>query len=194
MGPHDDPEEELRRKFEEIEKEASRVPASETPIAPTDEDLRVRSYTAPIEGMLDPIDPAHHSGPDPEEERLRQFDERLAAAAARQQEEAQGIHDEFEDRLKEFDGKYGPTLDARKGQKEQEQRQRRAEGNASKGLGLGLSLAYTIIGLPLVGIGIGWLLDNRFHTNIWKGILATIGACVGVGLTVLLMNRANDEG
>ena len=193
MGPREDPEEELRRKFEEIEKEASQISYPEVPIAPTDEDLRVRSYSSPIEGMLDPINPAHHSGPDPEEERLRQLDERLAAAAARQKEEASGIHSEFEEQLREFDGKFGPTLDARKSRQEEAARKQKSERSASKGLGLGLAIAYTILGLPLVGIGIGWLLDNRFQTNIWKGILATIGACLGVGFTVMLMNRANDQ-
>jgi F0F1-type ATP synthase assembly protein I len=60
----------------------------------------------------------------------------------------------------------------------------------SRGMGLGLSAAYAIIGLPLVGAGLGWLLDRAVGTTFFI-IVGVVGGLVG-GMfhAVQLSNRA----
>lgn len=196
IGPDDDPEAELRKAFEEAERElASQGHHLEEPVSPLDEDLKLHASASPVEGFLndDEGQPKEPHALDPEEEQIRILEERLRAATAKHQGRKGSIDEEFAGRMDEFDDRYGPTLEKRKAQKEDEARRAKSEASASKGLGLGLSIAYTILGLPLVGIGIGWFLDKELHTNVWKGILATIGACAGVAFTVMMMNRLENK-
>jgi ATP synthase protein I len=62
-----------------------------------------------------------------------------------------------------------------------------AEG--AKGMGIGLSAAYAIIGLPLVGAGLGWLLDRWLNTSVFIPILAVLGLVGGMVNAVQLSNR-----
>lgn len=52
------------------------------------------------------------------------------------------------------------------------------EGGRS--LGRGLQVAYAIIGVPIVGYGIGWLIDKQVGGVLWQGLLTIIGATIAV--------------
>lgn len=71
-----------------------------------------------------------------------------------------------------------------------EREQRQSNVSTSRGLGIGLSIAYTIIGLPMIGLAVGWYLDNRYHANAWKAILVMAGAVIAIVYAVLQLNRS----
>ena len=59
-------------------------------------------------------------------------------------------------------------------------------------LGIGLSIAYAILGLPLVGAGIGWLIDRATGVQgVWVGPLVLVGAAAGVAMAVVLLGKSN---
>lgn len=61
-----------------------------------------------------------------------------------------------------------------------------AEGG--KNLGKGLRLAYAIIGLPLVGFGIGWLIDRQIGGTTWQGLMTVAGAAFAIFYAVRSAN------
>ena len=67
------------------------------------------------------------------------------------------------------------------------------DAKASKGLGIGLSIAYTLLGLPMVGLGVGFLLDRLLGTTAWKGIGTVAGAVGGIAFAVMILNRENSR-
>ncbi len=69
-----------------------------------------------------------------------------------------------------------------------------SDQSSARGLGLGLAMAYMIIGLPMAGVAIGWVIDNQLHTTIWKGILAVVGLAIGLAMTIQYQNRTNGKG
>lgn len=195
-----DPGEELKDLFDRIEKEEGR-PNPAVPQPPSNDEIRAGLTSSPIESHLndDAFGPEESIVSEidrplsPEEERLLKLEREIDEAKARHEAETQDIHDEFTDRARRLNERLGAVKQEHEGRKAKEEVRAKSDASASKGLGVGLSIAYTIIGLPLVGIGIGWLLDQQLHTNVWKGILATIGACAGIAITVMLMNRANEN-
>ena len=52
-----------------------------------------------------------------------------------------------------------------------------------KGTATGLQLAYALLGMPLAGLAIGYLLDGADGTT-WKGILSLAGAVIGIGYVI----------
>ena len=62
-----------------------------------------------------------------------------------------------------------------------------------RGLGFGMQVAYTIIGLPLAGAAIGWLVDRSTGAHFWVGICVLIGAALGVFAAIVLLNKENQR-
>ena len=62
---------------------------------------------------------------------------------------------------------------------------------ASKGLGVGLASAYTMIGLPLVGAILGFLL-NKAVPGPWVPLGVVVGFVAGVAFALFLGNREKD--
>jgi len=67
------------------------------------------------------------------------------------------------------------------------------EGRSNRGLGFGLTIAYTIVGVPMVGAGIGYLVDRAQGTTVWIGYGTFIGAVLGIVAALFMLNRANNE-
>jgi F0F1-type ATP synthase assembly protein I len=63
---------------------------------------------------------------------------------------------------------------------------------ASRGLGIGLAMAYTMIGLPLLGIVIGYLI-NQVSPGPWIAIGVVAGFIAGVVFALFLGNREKDS-
>lgn len=59
-----------------------------------------------------------------------------------------------------------------------------------RNLGVGLTIAYAILGAPLVGFGIGFLIDQATKGVFWRGALGLLGCCLGVGYAVIVANRS----
>jgi F0F1-type ATP synthase assembly protein I len=75
---------------------------------------------------------------------------------------------------------------------ERQTEERRSDGESARGLGIGLTVAYAIIGTPLLGFGIGYLIDGNSTVKTWSGILGMIGAFAGVGYCVYILNRTQQ--
>lgn len=77
--------------------------------------------------------------------------------------------------------------------KAQEASRLASDSKASKGLGVGLAIAYTLLGLPMAGLGIGFLVDHLTGSNGWKGIGTVVGAVAGIAFAVMMLNRENSR-
>ena len=67
-----------------------------------------------------------------------------------------------------------------------------SDGRAARGLGIGLAMAYTVLGLPLFGLVVGYLL-NRVVPGPWIPIGVVVGFIAGVVFAVFLSNREKDS-
>lgn len=76
---------------------------------------------------------------------------------------------------------------------EERQREIKSDREAARGLGVGLSVAYTIIGVPMVGLAIGWFLDKQTDSNVFKAAFVVGGATLGIIMTVVILNREQNK-
>ena len=67
-----------------------------------------------------------------------------------------------------------------------------SDRRASRGLGIGLAMAYTMIGLPLLGIVLGFLL-NKLVPGPWIAVGVVGGFIAGVAFALFLGNRERDS-
>ena len=65
------------------------------------------------------------------------------------------------------------------------------DGDSGRGLADGLSIAYALIGMPMVGILVGWLLDKSSGGGNWTAILTLGGVGLGVIFMLLVLARQN---
>ena len=77
--------------------------------------------------------------------------------------------------------------------KAQEETRLASDAKANKGLGVGLAIAYTLLGLPMVGLGVGYLLDRALGATLWKGVGTLVGAVAGIAFAVVVLNRENSR-
>ena len=64
---------------------------------------------------------------------------------------------------------------------------------SSLSMGMGFTLAYTIVGTPILGYGIGLLINKLTHTDGWQIWLALLGSVIGIGWVVMITNRHGDR-
>ena len=98
---------------------------------------------------------------------------------------------EFDEKLDGFSKKVDKIKASREEQERDKARKQKSDQDSSRGLGVGMTIAYTIIGLPLFGAGVGWLLDQRNGTTMWVGIGTLVGGVLGVLAGITIMNREN---
>ena len=67
-----------------------------------------------------------------------------------------------------------------------------SDRRASRGLGIGMAMAYTMLGLPLLGIIIGFLI-NKVSPGPWIAIGVVAGFIAGVVFALFLSNREKDS-
>lgn len=102
------------------------------------------------------------------------------------------IDAEFEERMRKLEAKVEESKTVREAQQRESKRQMASDRESARGLGVGLSVAYTIIGLPLFGYGVGYLIDNSTGGEAAKGIAMMIGAVAGIGMAFVILNRHNN--
>lgn len=103
------------------------------------------------------------------------------------------IDDEFASRLKALEDRAHAQKQIRENKKREENRRMESDRDSARGLGVGLSIAYTLIGLPLLGLAIGWYLDSGSGGQTYKGIGAVAGTALGIVMTVILLSRADRQ-
>ena len=103
------------------------------------------------------------------------------------------LDEEFDARFEALHAKVDASRQQRERIKIAAERAQDSDAKAAKGLGIGLTIAYTILGMPLIGYGLGWLLDRELNTLIWKGFGVLLGAVVGVWYALVMLARTNKE-
>lgn len=154
------------------------LPEEETPPLPTDEEIEAR-LSKVIKDAEDFLGPVRHdpiSLMEEEEEKQSPFG---------------NFDSEFDEKLDGFSKKVDKIKASREEQERDKARKQKSEQDSSRGLGVGLTIAYMIIGLPLLGAGIGWLVDGRTGGTTWIGIGTVIGGVLGVFAAISIMNREN---
>lgn len=139
---------------------------------------------------------AEHVDPEEIDEielKLRDLDDKISATHDSRKEEEALFDAEFEERLKKLHEKADSTKTARVSKESERKRNYASDRSSAKGLATGMSAAYAIIGFPLVGLGIGWLIDSSLHTTSGKGIGVLIGAAAGMTMAMMLLKRANEQ-
>lgn len=71
----------------------------------------------------------------------------------------------------------------------EKERSRKGDAEAARGLGVGLSVAYTILGLPMLGLGIGYALDKSLNATAWVPVGVLTGSVLGVWMAIIIINR-----
>jgi F0F1-type ATP synthase assembly protein I len=144
------------------------------------------------------LDEGEVASPDSDEEpdelelKLRDLDARLDAAKD-QRREKEGLFDrEFEQRLEKLHDKADQAKAVNDSVKREQERNWAAERSSARGLGIGLTVAYTIVGLPLVGAGVGWLIDRSLGTSGAVAIGVVAGAALGMVMALMMLNRQNQ--
>ncbi len=139
-----------------------------------------------------PINSEEISDEDELERRIRDLGLDETPAIDRAKQEAAKIDAEFEGRLKDLEHRANQAQSVRKNRSRELERKLSSDRDAARGLGIGISIAYTIIGLPLFGAGVGWLVDNRLGVDFWKGIGVLLGAIAGIMMAFYKINRHNN--
>jgi F0F1-type ATP synthase assembly protein I len=101
--------------------------------------------------------------------------------------------DAFDSRLREIKERSQAYSSRRESTAAEESKRLQSARSDARGLSQGLQIAYTIIGLPLIGFGIGVLLDHEFGTQFWKGFAGLAGCALAVLIAMFLINRANQD-
>ncbi|MGV3615791.1 MAG: hypothetical protein ACO1SV_10700 [Fimbriimonas sp.] len=100
---------------------------------------------------------------------------------------------DFDERLRDLEARAEAAKQRRQGKASAEQRKIEREADSNRGLGVGLTVAYAIIGVPLFGILVGWLVDRSMGTDLFKGLGALLGSIVGVAGAVFILNRYQNR-
>ena len=64
---------------------------------------------------------------------------------------------------------------------------------SSVSMGLGFMLAYTIVGTPLLGFGVGILINKVTHTDGWQIWLTLLGSVIGLSWVIMVTNRHGKD-
>lgn len=137
-------------------------------------------------------DPKKPQESEPDELDLRALELLMRSEEPRTDLPSPEVDDDFEQRLAQIEAKAGEARQKREVQKRMEREREGRDVSTTRGLGIGLSIAYTIIGLPMIGLAIGWYLDNRYNANAWKPILVMAGATIAIVFAVVQLNRSES--
>jgi F0F1-type ATP synthase assembly protein I len=97
----------------------------------------------------------------------------------------------LEERLKNVRSSSGASHGSSESSAESLAKARLNERKDARGLGAGLQIAYSIIGFPVVGFGIGAVLDHELGTPYWKGFVGLAGCVLGIVSALILIKEAN---
>ncbi|HVT13548.1 MAG TPA: AtpZ/AtpI family protein [Fimbriimonadaceae bacterium] len=68
--------------------------------------------------------------------------------------------------------------------------QQPADKHGYRSLGIGMTAAYALVGMMILGVGLGWLLDHGSNSaNVGPALGGLAGCVVGIGFVIWLINR-----
>ena len=100
-----------------------------------------------------------------------------------------GSDDEFEERLRSLERRAVATKRRRESERAMKERKLASDQEDYRGMGLGLSIAYMIIGMPLAGWLVGWLLFRQTGSVLWIPFLAFGGMAAGLAAALIMLQR-----
>ena len=101
--------------------------------------------------------------------------------------------EEFEARMAALHEKVDRIQSIRQAANRSEKKQQASDGKVAASMGIGLSIAYTIIGCPLAGYGIGYLIDMQMGTTTIRSYAAMVGIIIGMGVAFVLIQKSNNQ-
>ena len=119
-----------------------------------------------------------------------QTPEEIAAEARRKMDAADS---EFEGRLKDLEERAHRATQKREQTTRQKEKEDRSSAEAAKGLGVGLTVAYAILGMPLAGLGVSWLIEKMGGPAGWQSGLIVLGSVMGVVFAIVFVNRVQGQ-
>ena len=126
------------------------------------------------------------------ESTLLDFEDRINAISEEHRQKLTS-DEEFEARMAALHDKENRIQSIREAATRIEKRKQVSDGKVAVGMGMGLSIAYTIIGCPLVGFGIGYLLDMQAGTTTMRSYAAMVGIVVGMGVACVRIQKTNRQ-
>ncbi len=103
------------------------------------------------------------------------------------------LESEYTEKFDEISQRVNQAKATREKKQAQASQKLEKENEANKGLGYGLAIAYAVMGMPLAGLGVGYLLDKAFGTQSLQAICAGLGFILGMGYVVILSKRLNGD-
>lgn len=100
---------------------------------------------------------------------------------------------ELDGALREVEAKVRGVQEQRARKAAETDRVRRADQETARGLGTGLAVAYALIGLPMAGAGLGWLLDKTTKSSVFLPVFAILGMVAAIWWTVRTTNRQDPR-
>lgn len=155
---------------------------------PTEEELEQR-----LKKLLGEAETADEDELDQIELKLREVEDKFAEQQEKRKEEESLFDADFEERLRNLHARAEKAKNVEQARQKAKEEFSKREMSGAKGAGVGLTVAYMIMGLPMLGAGIGWLVDRKLGTNTWIGFGTLIGAVMGVAGAILTINRANMD-
>ncbi|MFN3682992.1 MAG: hypothetical protein ACK41F_03545 [Fimbriimonadaceae bacterium] len=110
-----------------------------------------------------------------------------ASAEPAPQPPADPVLDDLERRMEALGRRAG---EARSEHRRSAERSRPSLGDSAHGVGYGLTIAYTILGLPMLGVLVGWILDQRSGTGqLFTGLGVLVGSVVALLAVLVQISR-----
>src|SRR5947209_1082734 len=126
------------------------------------------------------------------ERRFREIEERTAALREHHASEAH-IGDDTDSAISDIERRAAELKATQQKKAQVQSEQRKVEADTSRGLGIGMTVAYVIVGVPLTGALVGWLIDKATKASIYTGIGTLLGAVIGIAMTIAIINRENNR-
>lgn len=154
---------------------------------PDEEELerRLRDLIGETEGFLG----KDRYSDDELELKLKEFDNQLASAKEDAKEKNQHFDADFDARFSALEERANKAKSLRQAKQHEKNRELGRDRESALGLGMGMTIAYTILGFPMLGAGIGYLLNRSQGSTGYIGPLTTLGAVVGLCSALFMMNR-----
>lgn len=125
------------------------------------------------------------------DERIRQLQERADSLSSKPRTDNLEFDRHFDSRLSELQTKAQTVKSIRDSQQRDAERIQQRDNESGRGLGIGLTVAYMILGLPMFGAGVGWLIDRQVGGKFWIGVCTLMGAVLGLTLAIMTINKAD---
>lgn len=133
------------------------------------------------------------NGDEPEDElaaRLAEIEEKVRAA---RQKAAPPASEDLDARLDALKASAQQARHGFSGTRRVSEKEERLTRESTRGVGVGLAIAYAIVGIPMLGAFVGWAIDARTGSFVWRSVLAVAGMILGIVAAVVMINRTNED-